>query len=209
MTRLRQRMLEDMQIRNFSHNTQESYLLQVSLYARHFRRSPEGLGPRDIRDYQVYLTNDKKLAPGSISIATAALRFLYTVTLKRPWDAEAVLPLPKAQQTLPVILSPGEVRQFLSCVPRRKARTVLTVCYAAGLRIWEAVALRPADIPRIASAKVLPAGVVASAEMLPAIVPATMVSPLPRRGYGHQDDIFGAGRTHQCSPSTLQCRSER
>jgi site-specific recombinase XerD len=139
-------MLEDMQIRNLSHNTQESYLLQVSLYARHFRRSPEGLGPRDIRDYQVYLTNDKKLAPGSISIATAALRFLYTVTLKRPWDAEAVLPLPKAQQTLPVILSPAEVRQFLSCVPRRKARTVLTVCYAAGLRISEAVALKPADI---------------------------------------------------------------
>jgi len=61
MTPLRQRMLEDMQIRNFSANTQESYLMQVSLYARHFRRSPEGLGPRDIRDYQVYLTNDKKL----------------------------------------------------------------------------------------------------------------------------------------------------
>ena len=70
MTPLRQRMLEGMQIRNFARNTQECYLMQVSLYARHFRRSPEGLGPRDIRDYQVYLTNDKKLAPGSISIAT-------------------------------------------------------------------------------------------------------------------------------------------
>lgn len=148
MTPLRQRMLEDMQIRNFSQNTQESYLMQVSLYARHFRRSPKGLGPRDIRDYQVYLTNDKKLAPGSISIATSALRFLYTVTLKRPWDAEAVLPLPKAQQTLPVILSPEEVRQFLSAVPRRKARTVLTVCYAAGLRVSEAIALRPMDLTR-------------------------------------------------------------
>jgi len=146
MTALRQRMLEDMQIRNFSVNTQECYLMQVSLYARHFRRSPEGLGPRNIRDYQVYLTNEKKLAPGSISIATSALRFLYTVTLKRPWDAEAVLPLPKAQQTLPVILSPEEVRQFLSCVPRRKGRTVLTVCYAAGLRISEAIALKPTDI---------------------------------------------------------------
>ena len=75
MTPLRQRMTEDMQIRNFSENSQKSYLQQVSLYARHFRRSPEGLGPRDIRDYQVYLTNEKKLAPKSISIATAALRF--------------------------------------------------------------------------------------------------------------------------------------
>jgi integrase/recombinase XerD len=146
MTPLRQRMLEDMQIRNFSRNTQESYLMQVSLYARHFRRSPEGLGPRNIRDYQVYLTNEKKLAPGSISIATAALRFLYTVTMKRPWDVAEVLPMPKAQQKLPVILSPDEVRQFLGCVPRRKGRTVLTVCYAAGLRVSEAIALKPTDI---------------------------------------------------------------
>jgi hypothetical protein len=98
MTQLRQRMLEDMQIRNFSENTQENYLQQVSLYARHFRRSPEGLGPRDIRTYQVYLTNEKKLAPRSILIATCALRFLYTVTLKRPWDVEEVLPMPKAPQ---------------------------------------------------------------------------------------------------------------
>jgi len=83
MTLLRQRMLEDMQIRNFSENTQDSYLQQVSLFARHFRRSPAGLGPVNIRTYQVYLTNEKKLAPSSISIATSALRFLYTVTLLR------------------------------------------------------------------------------------------------------------------------------
>jgi site-specific recombinase XerD len=139
-------MLEDMQIRNFSQNTQQSYLQQVSLFARYFRRSPEGLGPVNIRTYQVYLTNEKKLAPGSILIATAALRFVYTVTLKRPWDVEEVLPMPKASQTLPIILSPDEVRQFLSCVPRRKARTVLTVCYATGLRISEAIALKPTDI---------------------------------------------------------------
>lgn len=146
MTTLRQRMLEDMQIRNLSSNTQKSYVQQVSLFARHFRRSPEGLGPRDIRSYQVYLINEKKLAPGSIAIATAALRFLYAVTLKRPWDIEDVLPMPKRPQTLPVILSPEEVRHFLSCVPRRKGRTVLTVCYAAGLRVSEAIALKPTDI---------------------------------------------------------------
>ena len=155
MTPLRQRMLEDMQIRNFSPNTKESYLQQVSLYARHFRRTPEGLGPRDIRDYQIYLTNEKKLAPKSISIATAALRFLYTVTLKRPWDVAEVLPMPKTPQTLPVILSPEEVRQFLSCVPRRKARTILTVCYAAGLRISEAISLKPTDID---SQRMIPGG---------------------------------------------------
>ena len=146
MTLLRQRMLEDMQIRNFSQNTQRSYLQQVSLFARHFHRSPDGLGPENIRAYQLYLTKEKKLAPGSILIATSALRFLYTVTMKRPWDVEEVLPMPKKPQTLPVILSPEEVRQFLSCVPRRKARTALTVCYATGLRVSEAIALKPTDI---------------------------------------------------------------
>lgn len=146
MTLLRQRMLEDMQIRNFSQNTQRSYLQQISLFARHFHRSPDGLGPENIRAYQLYLTKEKKLAPGSILIATSALRFLYTVTMKRPWDVEEVLPMPKKPQTLPVILSPEEVRQFLSCVPRRKARTALTVCYATGLRVSEAIALKPTDI---------------------------------------------------------------
>jgi site-specific recombinase XerD len=146
MTSLRQRMLEDMQIRNFSQNTQRSYLQQVSLFARHFRRSPEGLGPENIRGYQLYLTKEKKLAASSILIATSALRFLYAVTMKRPWDVEEVLPMPKKPQTLPVILSPEEVRQFLSCVPRRKARTALTVCYATGLRVSEAIALKPTDI---------------------------------------------------------------
>lgn len=146
MTPLRQRMCEDMQVRNFSENTQRSYLQQVSLYARHFGRSPEGLGPANIRTYQLYLTNEKKLSTSSILIATSALRFLYTVSLKRPWDVEEVLPMPKKPQTLPVILSPEEVQRFLSCVPRRKARTVLTVCYAAGLRVSEAIALKPTDI---------------------------------------------------------------
>ena len=81
MTSLRQRMTEDMQVRNLALNTQTSYLQQVSLFARHFEKSPEQLGPEHIRDYQVYLTNEKKLAPGSVLIAVAALRFLYKVSL--------------------------------------------------------------------------------------------------------------------------------
>ncbi len=66
MTSLRQRLTEDMQVRNLALNTQTSYLQQVSLFARHFEKSPEQLGPEQIRDYQVYLTNEKKLAPGSV-----------------------------------------------------------------------------------------------------------------------------------------------
>ena len=146
MTSLRQRMTEDMQVRNLALNTQTSYVQQVSLFARHFNKSPEQLGPEDIRAYQVYLTNEKKLAPGSILIAVAALRFLYKVSLKKDWTFEDVIPAPKKPQKLPVVLSPEEVLQFLSCVGSTKHRAILTTCYAAGLRISEAVRLKPTDI---------------------------------------------------------------
>lgn len=141
MTPLRQRMLEDMQVRNLSPHTQVSYVQQVSRFARHFDTSPDALGPKEIRAYQVYLTNEKKLAPGSIIIAVSALRFLYKVTLKKDWPFDEVIPAPKKPQTLPVVLSPEEVVQFLDCVKKPKHRTILTTCYAAGLRISEAVRL--------------------------------------------------------------------
>ena len=94
MSVLRQRMTEDMQLRNFALNTQLSYLQQVSCFARHFGKSPAELGEEQIRTYQVYLTTEKKLSPSSIHTAVAALRFLYKVTLKRDWTVEDVLPLP-------------------------------------------------------------------------------------------------------------------
>src|SRR5580704_16868377 len=146
MTSLRQRMTEDMQVRNLALNTQTSYVQQVSLFARYFNKSPELLGPEDIRAYQVYLTNEKNLAPGSVLIAVAALRFLYKVSLKKDWTFEDVIPAPKKPQTLPVVLSPEEVLHFLSCVGSTKHRTILTTCYAAGLRISEAIHLKPAHI---------------------------------------------------------------
>jgi site-specific recombinase XerD len=139
-------MTEDMQVRNLALNTQMSYVQQVSLFARHFNKSPDQLGPEDIRAYQVYLTNEKKLAPGSILIAVAALRFLYKVSLKKDWTFEDVIPAPKKPQKLPIVLSPEEVLQFLECVGSTKHRAILTTCYAAGLRICEAVRLKPTDV---------------------------------------------------------------
>ena len=146
MTSLRQRMTEDMQIRNLAVNTQLSYIQQVSQFARHFKKSPEQLGPEEIRAYEVYLTNERKLAPGSVLIAVAALRFLYKISLKREWPFDEVIPAPKKPQKLPVILSPEEVLQCLECAGSRKHRAILTTCYAAGLRISEAVFLKPSDI---------------------------------------------------------------
>src|SRR6266853_941628 len=136
MTPLRQRMLEDMEIRNLSHNTQLSYLQQVSSFARYFQRSPETLGPEEIRAYQVYLTTERKLAPGSLCISASALRFLYKVTLKRAW-ADAAIPLPKKPFKLPVILSREEVARFFESIASRKHRAILMTAYAAGLRISE------------------------------------------------------------------------
>jgi integrase/recombinase XerD len=146
MTTLRRRMTEDMQVRNLSSHTKATYVQQVSLFARHFNQSPELLGPEEIRSYQVYLTNEKKLSPGSILIAVAALRFLYKITLQKDWSLEEVIPAPKKPEKLPVVLSPEEVLQFLGCVPNIRHRTILTTCYAAGLRISEAIRLKVTDI---------------------------------------------------------------
>jgi integrase/recombinase XerD len=146
MTPLRQRMIEDMQIRNLSPHTQDSYLQQVSQFARHFGKSPLELRPDDIRIYQVYLTNDRKLAPSSILIAVSAIRFLYKVTLKKDWVLEEVIPTCRKPQTLPAVLSPEEVLQLLDSVQSIKQRAILTACYAAGLRISEAVHLKPTAI---------------------------------------------------------------
>ena len=137
-TSLRQRMTEDMQIRNLSPLTQSCYVQQVSMFARHFGKSPAVLGLEDIRDYELDLTNQKKLDASSIQVAVSALRFLYRVTLKRPWDFIEAAPSPKKPRSLPIILSPEEVVHFLGCVanssacrrwsrcPRQRTRTIAT-----------------------------------------------------------------------------------
>jgi len=94
----------------------------------------------------VHLTNEKKLAPSSILIAVSAIRFLYKVTLKKEWVFEEAVPTCKKPQKLPTILSPEEVVQFLGAVSNIRHRTILTTCYAAGLRISEAVHLKPTAI---------------------------------------------------------------
>ena len=141
MTSLRQRMLEDMQVRQLSPYTQRAYGETVARFARHFGRSPADLGPEEIRTYQIYLTTERRLAASSLVVAVSALRFLYRVTLKRRWFFDDVLPAPKKPRPLPIVLSPEEVVQFLDGVKMPKHRALLTTCYAAGLRISEAVRL--------------------------------------------------------------------
>lgn len=146
MTPLRQRMIEDMRIRNFTEQTQTSYCQYVSQFARHFRQSPDRLGPEEIRAYQHYLVHERKLSASSLFVAVGALRFLYRVTLKKDWPIETIIPTPKRQTKLPVVLSQDEVRRLLEAVAMYKHRVILTTCYAAGLRISEAVRLTPLAI---------------------------------------------------------------
>jgi integrase/recombinase XerD len=146
MTPLRRRMIEDMQVRNLAPLTQTVYLQQVSRFARYFGQSPERLGQEDIRAYRVHLAQDKHLAASSIAVAVAALRFLYTVTLKRDWSVDTDIPTCRLPSKLPNVLSREEVGQFLDAVANRKHRLILTVCYAAGLRVSEVVRLKPAAI---------------------------------------------------------------
>jgi site-specific recombinase XerD len=138
-------MTEDMEIRNLAHNTQLSYLQQVSSLAKYYQRSPETLGPEEIRAYQVHATTERKLAPGSLCIIASALRFLYKVTLEREW-VDVEIPLPKKPFQLPVILSREEVAHFLESIASSKHRTILVTAYAAGLRISEVTRLKITDI---------------------------------------------------------------
>ena len=112
-------MTEDMQVRKLSPCTRETYINQVSLFARHFGCSPDRLGPEPSRDYQVFLAAEKRQAPSSIAIAVAALRFLYRVTLERDWDIEAILTTPTQPKKLPVVPSPEEVAQLPAWRTRR------------------------------------------------------------------------------------------
>ena len=146
MTPLRRRMIEDMQVRNLAPHTQRSYLQQVSQFARYFGKSPELLGPDDVRTYQIHLSQDRQLSASSMLVAVAAIRFLYRVTLKREWCIDDAVPTCRKPQRLPVVLSRDEVGRFLDAVDLLKHRVILTVCYAAGLRISEAVRLTSAAI---------------------------------------------------------------
>ena len=142
---LRARMREDLRIRNLSPRTERCYLWHVAEFARHFGRSPAELGPEDIRRYQLWLIEEKRVSWSSFNQAVAALRFLYGVTLRRDWAIERI-PYGKREKKLPVILSREEVGRVLAAVRNEKHRTLLTTIYAAGLRLGEAIRLEVGDI---------------------------------------------------------------
>jgi len=145
MRHLRRRMIEDMRVRGYSPKTIKDYVRCVARFAEHFRRSPARLGAEEIREFQVYLVMHEKVSYGVHSRFVAALRFFYNVTLDTPVLVHKI-PHPKVEKKLPVVPGREEVLRFLAAVPNIKHRTILTTCYAVGLRVSEVTRLKVEDI---------------------------------------------------------------
>lgn len=141
MTPLRRRMIEDMLVRNFSPTTQRSYVHYVAEFARHYNASPDRLGLEHVRAYQVYLAEQRQLSAPSINTFVSAVQFLYTVTLEMPWGKNRFLRM-KVPEKLPVVLSREEVERLFHYVGFLAHRAG----YGSGLRIPEAVSLKPGHI---------------------------------------------------------------
>ena len=138
---LKQRMREDLQLRGFSLHTQKEYLMRVTHFARHFGKLPDKLGEKEVKEYFLYLTRDKHATYGVLNMTYCALKFIYTVTLGRPWEVEK---LPRAKR--PVILDKGEVRRLIALTENLKHKAILMMAYSSGLRISEAAHLKVGDI---------------------------------------------------------------
>ena len=145
MTPLRQRMMEDMQLRGFSARTQECYVAAVRQLAAHYRRSPDQLSEEELRQYFLYLANAKKVARATATIALCGIKFFYEQTLQRQWTTLRFV-RPRREKKLPVVLSRDEVRRVLAEVRIPVYRACLTTIYACGLRLLEGAHLQVPDV---------------------------------------------------------------
>jgi integrase/recombinase XerD len=145
MTRLRKRMMEELQLRNLSPVTADTYLRAVERFARHYNLSPEKLGPEKVREYLLHLMNDNEVVASTILVNRSALRFLYVATLKQKWFDEEIA-RPKRRPTLPGILSAHEITRILDHTNNLKHWTILATFYATGLRCNELRHLKVSDL---------------------------------------------------------------
>ena len=145
MTPLRQRMLEDMQLRGLSERTQEIYIQAVRQLAEYYDRSPDRITEEELRQYFLYLVNEKKVSRSTNTVALSAIKFFYTYTLQREWTTLAFV-RPRREKKLPVVLSREEVHRILSCLHLYHHRVCLSTIYACGLRLMEGISLQVADI---------------------------------------------------------------
>lgn len=145
MTQLRNKMLEELQLRNYSHRTATTYVRIVREFAEHFHRAPDQLGPEQIRQYQAHLFHTRKLSAATVSQYVSALRFLFVKTLRRHYLAEYI-PFPKCPKRLPTVLTPEEVTRLINASPNLYHRTLLTTLYSTAMRRAELCRLKVSDL---------------------------------------------------------------
>jgi site-specific recombinase XerD len=138
-------MLEELQRRNYSQTTVKGYLRVVRDFAEYFHRPPDQLGPEQIRTYQAHWMEEKRLTARTVGYKTAALRFFFVKTLKRPYPIEEV-PYPKAPRHLPAILSQDEVVRLIDSASNLFHRAMLMTLYSTGARRAELCHLTVGDI---------------------------------------------------------------
>jgi integrase/recombinase XerD len=142
---LRDRMIEEMKLRNFSPATQKSYLYAVTRLARYYRRPPDQLDKEQIRSYLLHLTVERKLSPNTMTGQISGLRFFYNETLG--WDqTKLFIPPRKKSSPLPEVFSPSEVLRVIDAARGLKQRVLLMTAYSAGLRVGELVSVKITDI---------------------------------------------------------------
>jgi integrase/recombinase XerD len=147
MTALRKRMLDDLHIRNYAPTTVSSYVRSVAEFAKHFHKPPDQLGPEEIRSWQLFLLNEKRVKLSTYIQAVCGLRFFYGNTLNRKIDIDRI-PLPRYEKKLPVILSKAEVKALLEAPKNLGHRAILATMYGAGLRVSEVTSLKVSDLDR-------------------------------------------------------------
>jgi integrase/recombinase XerD len=138
-------MLEELQRRNYSAITTRNYLRVVAEFAKYFGKSPDKLGPNELRTYQAYLLQDRKLTPGTVVNRVAALRFFFVKTLKRHQFRD-FLPYPQDRRRLPTVLSREEVSRLINAAGTLFRRTLLMTLYGTGMRRAELAHLKVSDI---------------------------------------------------------------
>jgi len=145
MTKLRERMLEDMQLKGFSERTQECYMRSVRQLAQHYNKPPDQISEEELRKYFLHIKNVKKWKRATVTIALCGIKFFYTQTLERQWTLFDLV-RPQREKRLPVILTRNEIQRILKCVRFPIYRVCLLTIYSCGLRLTETATLKVSDI---------------------------------------------------------------
>ena len=145
MSALRQKMIEDMQLKGLAVRTQEAYVNAVLQLSRRFKKSPDNIDEEELREYFLYLKNEKQVADSTFSIALCGIKFFYEHTLGKEWHTLQLV-RPDRKKKLPVVFSTDEVKRVLDCVHRFQYQVCLHTIYACGLRLLEGTRLRVKDI---------------------------------------------------------------